>query len=248
MCCDNPRRLQEATNQLNRYAFRHAVPILLAPPEAGENDLRNASGFFVRLPAGLYLGTAWHVVQHWIERRAEGVPLLFQVSDDVVLDPEACMAWRDEEHDIVFMHITEEQIARTNTSVCEPLPSWPPDHPTADSDLFVSGFPAQLRLRDGLREVHFRSFCAHLVVQQVDGRSAACALEQDYLTDIDGNMTPVGELDLGGMSGGPAFLVGNIAYPLVALVSEFALGVIRLQTLSHVDGLGQVARGTRPVP
>ncbi len=93
--------------------------------------MRNASGFSLRLPGGLYLGTAWHVVEHWINRRAQDVPVLLQLADTVAIDPQASIAWRDEVNDIVFMRVTAEQVARCNALVCEPLPDWPPPHPMA---------------------------------------------------------------------------------------------------------------------
>lgn len=43
-------------------------------------------------------------------------------------------------------------------------------------------------------------------------------LDQDYLTEFLGNRNPVAAFDLSGMSGGPAFLIGELAYPVVALL------------------------------
>ncbi len=235
-----PRRLLDAEDQLNRYAYRHVVPILLAPPAAPEGGMHNASGFLLRLPNGVYLGTAWHVVQHWIDQRARGAQVLFQLSDTVAINPQDSLAWHDAPNDLAFMRLTDRQAAGVDASICEPLPLWPPVHPTADSDLFISGFPGQIRQREGDRDVNFRSFTAHLIIQEVRDRYLGCVLDQDYLTDVDGNRIATADLNLGGMSGAPAFLLGQLAYPVVAIVTDCALGVIRLATLSHVDGLGRV--------
>ena len=88
----------------------------------------------------------------------------------------------------------------------------------------------------------FRSFTAHLVVQEVRDYEVVCALDRETVRDVDGNEIRAGELDPGGLSGAPAFLVGALAYPLVALVKEdirfldeSGVGILRLATLSHVD-------------
>lgn len=231
---DGQRRLDAAAGQLRRYAFRHAVPIVIAPRNAPPGGLRSATGFFVRLNGSVFLVTAWHVVEHWIGRRGEREQVLFQV-DTFSIDPEAGIAWRDQVNDLVFIRVTEQQARATRTSVCEPLPHWPPIHPLANSDVIFVGYPGQLRVREGQRDVLFRSLSAHLVVEEARPNFVLCAFDDRAFTAEDGTQIAVANLDLGGMSGGPVFLVGRLAYPVVALVSECAGPYIRLATLSHCE-------------
>lgn len=236
---DPLHRLRHAAEQLSRMVYRHTTAVLLAPPDAPDGRMRNGSGFVLRVDGQHYLGTAWHVVEEWHRRRSAGEPILFQVGD-AGLDPSTALAWNDQPSDVAFLRLSAEQAAAVDVSICEPMPNWPPAHPAPNSDVFVCGFPGQLRDRIGRRDVEFRSFAAHLIVEEVRDRFVLCGLDRDVLVDVDGVDVLRSDLDLGGMSGGPAFLLGQLSYPLVALVSEFSqlnesLGLIRLATLSHVD-------------
>lgn len=153
MCNREPQRLRDAADQLNRYAFRHATPILIAPPGAAPDDIRSASGFLLRLGHHTYLGTAWHVVQYWIGRLAQDSHVLFQVGG-ASFAPDS-IAWRDEANDLVLLHVSDDERDRIDASVCEPLPAWPPAHLAAGNDLFVCGFPRQLRQHLGPQDLNF---------------------------------------------------------------------------------------------
>jgi hypothetical protein len=73
---------------------------------------------------------------------------------------------------------------------------------------------------------------ARLEVGEVRERSVLCSLERD-------------DLDLGGMSGGPVMLVGNLIHPIVGIVPRVSprvserpgAGRIRITTLAHVHDL-----------
>lgn len=230
------QRLLQAANQLNRYVYRYAVPILVAPRNAPIGGIRSATGFFVRLPAGIFLVTAWHVVEHWIGRRGEPQPVLFQVGDHVAIEPDALIAWDDRASDVVFIRMTEQQARTVDVWVCEPFPRWPPVHPINGASVFMAGYPGQFRLHDGGRDVLFRNLSAHLVVEETRPNFVVCAFDgAAVFTAEDGTQIPIADIDIAGMSGGPVIFVGQWAYPIVALVSECMGPIIRLATLSHCD-------------
>jgi hypothetical protein len=199
--------------------------------------MQNASGFLLRLHDRLYVGTAWHVVGTWLGRRDSGEAPTFQVGS-VELNPTECLGWSDETADIAFLHMAPDRQQLIEASICEPQPDWPPPPLVPNNDVIVSGFPEALRISVG-REVDARSLQAHLVVEDVNRSVAVCRHAADgYPTDRNGELVPLERKNLSGWSGSPCFLVGHLAYPLVAIVKEHAFDHVFLSMLSGVDGLG----------
>lgn len=212
-------------------------PILIAPRNAPQGGLRSATGFFVRLPGGMFLVTAWHVVEYWIGRRGEAQPVLFQVGDHVAIDPEARTAWVDRLADVVFIRMTEQQVRTVpNTWVCDPFPQWPPVHPIPGASVFIAGYPGQFRYHDGGRDVLFRNLSAHVVVEETRPNLVVCAFDgAAVFTAEDGTQIPIADIDIAGMSGGPVIFVSQWSYPVVGLVSQCIGQIVQIATLSHCD-------------
>ena len=60
--------------------------------------------------------------------------------------------------------------------------------------------------------------------------------EREQLISSDDRVIPPAGTDLGGMSGGPVFLVQDLPYPLVGLISEYSseFELMRIVTLGHL--------------
>ena len=137
---------------------------------------------------------------------------------------------------IVFLAITAEQLNGIDISVYEPLTGWPPPHPKKGSYVLVVGFPAILREQPRQDRLDFNSLSAMLQITAVAERHIVCQFERAHWVSYNPNGVPSPGTDLGGMSGGPVFSVGNLAFPLVGLVSEFSrdFELLYIKTLSHV--------------
>ena len=220
---------------MTKLVFSYAAAINVSPPPSVGGKINNGSGFVLRLDHGLYLVTAWHVVKFWLDRVGAGEKVLFQVRD-ALLVPSERIVWRDEENDIAFLDLRPEEVEKVNIHVCEPIAGWPPPHPPQGSYVLVSGFPAVIRKRPQPANVEFNALSSMLPVTSSRERHVVCQVERDDLVSFDEHGVPPPGTDLGGMSGGPALLVGKLSYPVVGLISEFSKDyeLLYIRTLSHV--------------
>ena len=223
-----------AGEQMTKFVFRHAAAVIVSPPPSTGRAVNNGSGFVVALKGRYYLGTAWHVVEHWLERVSLGEQVLFQVGD-ALLEPRESIAWKDEENDLVFLRLTEQEQEQIGVSVCEAVRGWPPSHPSEGSYVLVSGFPAIIRQRQGQQRVFFNALSTLAQVTSVGESHMVCQFTREHWVSFDMNGVPPPGTDLGGMSGGPVLLVESLSYPLVGAVSEFqqSFELLYIKTLSH---------------
>jgi hypothetical protein len=228
-------------DQLSRLAFSYAAGVLLAPPDApmvpDASAMFSGSGFVLKLERGCFLCTAWHVVEHWLKRRADGERVLFQVGE-VGLNARERLAWKDDGDDLAFLHLLPEELSRIGVQPYEPS-VWPPPQPQVGQYVVIAGYPGVTRERESRRDVVFRSFTARLEVAGVRDRYVLCSLDRDYWEEIRNADDPPSGLDLGGMSGGPVMLVGTLSHPIVGVVSQVSempgFGLMRISTLAHVN-------------
>lgn len=229
------RRILDAGLLMTQMAYRHAGAVIIGLPPSRNPVLSNGSCFILKLRGCYYLGTAWHVVASYLKRRSGGEPVLFEVRD-ASLHPERSVVWKDEENDIVFLSLSHAELQRIGLSICEPLMGWPPPHPQAKSYVLVSGFPAVIRERVTRERVDFHALSTLLQVTTVGERHIVCQFEREHWITYNHRGVPPRGTELSGMSGGPVFLVGNLAYPLVAMVSGFSANfeLLYIKTLSHL--------------
>lgn len=226
-------RVIKAGSAMTHLVFRHAVPILISPPPGRFGVVTNGSGFLLRIKDATFLGTAWHVVQRWIERTGEGEALVFQIGK-VSLNPNDRIAWKDEENDVVLFRVSLPEARQIGISVCEPVPKWPPPHPRVGAYVLTSGFPGKARAHPAADQVEFGALSTMLQVTAAGDRYVVCQFHREHWIGDGRDIPPPGS-DLGGISGGPALLVQNLVYPLVGVLSEFSttFELLYIKTLSH---------------
>ena len=229
------RRILDAALHMTQMAYRHAASTILSPPPHQGGAMRNGTSFVLKLDDRFYLGTAWHIVDYWLKSVNKDAQFIFQVGD-VLLDPSNAIAWKDLENDIVFLHLTPDEAQQTRVSFCEPILGWPPPHPNEGDYVLISGFPAVMRERFSAKHVDFPALSTMLQVSSVSGRHMVCQFEREHWISFDPSGFPPPGTDLGGMSGAPVFAVGNLAYPLIGVVSEFSSDyeLLYMKTLSHL--------------
>lgn len=233
---DEQHRVRRSASEMSRFALRHCASIIIAPPpQSSAGHTNTASGFVVEIEQGCYVGTALHVVESWLSRTRNGERLLFQVGS-ADLPPSERLVWTDLDGDLAFLRVDSEDVDRIGVLPCEALRGWPPPKPMADDSLVVAGYPGSERRHVDSESVEFGSCAALLSVTSVSDKHVSCQFERDRWMSTEGTDLPPVGADLAGMSGGPAFLVQDVSYPLVGVVAEqLCLGeIVRIRTLAHL--------------
>jgi len=86
---------------MTRHAYRHAAAIIIGAPAWRGTAIRNGSAFVVEQDGAHFLGTAWHVIAHWLKIRNRVKDLLFQIGD-ALIDPGQSLVWKDGHADMLF--------------------------------------------------------------------------------------------------------------------------------------------------
>jgi hypothetical protein len=227
-------RVLTAGSAMTHFVFARTAAVLLSAPIGQTRFVRSGSGFVLRLPDHDYLGTAWHVVKEWYDATKTGDRIVFQIGR-VALNPDERLAWKDERNDIAFLRLSSGEAHQIGIQPCEPLFGWPPPHAEAGSYLLLSGYPGIERVRPADDEFDFGAFSTLLQVTASRENYVVCQFQREHWISEGRDIPPPGT-NLGGMSGGPALLVNNLAYPLIGLISEFSAGyeLLYVKTLSHV--------------
>ncbi len=226
--------------QMVRLAQHCAVPIIFAPPLRIGGKLNGATGCVLQLGSVSFVVTASHVLREYQDRLRLGEVLNWQVGALPPFDPLPRVAWRDENRDIVFLRVTEEEAKATggvSSCVVSPSTGWPPRAPEVGQIVLVSGYPKALREVDASGWIGAGPYSGMFRVTRTGDGYFYCQIEQKDLISFDGGPLPAPGSDVGGVSGGPALLVGTIVYPLVGVVTEHSrhFDLLRIATLDSVD-------------
>ena len=208
-----------ATVQL---AYERVVPIVIsAPPSSSApSELRSASGFFVEISNQMYLGTAYHVWQHFQRRHRAGEVVVFQAGQ-LTIKPDVDGIQDDERRDVIFIPVDAEEARRSGQTVSSASLGWPPPAPAVGSFVVFSGCPETHRERDSRHHVGFGCFSSIMRVTDVTDQELVCEFERGtWIWDGPNDPPPPGA-DLSGMSGGPVFALGELAIPVVGLIRRF---------------------------
>jgi hypothetical protein len=102
--------------------------------------------------------------------------------------------------------------------------------------VLISGYPAVFRRQSARGEIEFNSLSTMLQVTEPHDEYVVCQFLREHWVSYDGKGVPAPGTDLGGISGAPVLLVGNLDYPLVAAVSEFShdFDLLYLRPLTRV--------------
>jgi hypothetical protein len=134
------------------------------------------------------------------------------------------------------LRIDKSDVARIGITPCEPVTGWPPPKPAIGDRLLFAGYPGQLREHEEDNVMDFGSFTGLLSATSVRERHVLVQFKREHLISNDGRELPPVGADFGGMSGGPVFLVRNLMYPLVGVITEHnsAFELMRMATLNHL--------------
>jgi hypothetical protein len=159
---------------------RKTTSILISPPAGTPGQLHNSSGFVLSLRGAFYLGTAWHVLEHWKKRYSQGEDLIFQVGHFCLTPSDSRIAWKDQGNDVVFLCVTTKEVAKIGVDPCEPMYGWPPPRPVENDYLLLGGFPGQWRARASENDLIFGAIVTRSQITSVGETHVTCQFNREY--------------------------------------------------------------------
>lgn len=193
------------------------------PMTLGKID--GASGCILRLDSGLFLVTAEHVLACYEKRTNDGERLNWQIGKLPPVDPLSRIVWRDKRDDrslmpyrptdIVLLRLSEKEAIEACSEariVSTPI-EWPPPTLTVGELLVLAGYPNQLRTED-LQGTMNREACGLVFqVTAINDGYCKCQFAYEDVIDFGGRLKgpDLGTVNLGGMSGCPAFVLSSSA-------------------------------------
>lgn len=241
---DERKQYRKAALQMIRLVEGYSIPIIFAPPVSMGGIVNGATGCILELGGRHFLLTASHVLGGYERRKGDGEQLNFQLGAMPPFDPLPRIAWRSSERDLVFLRLTKDEAEtawRTNSRITPILNGWPPPSPIPGQVVLVAGFPAPLRNVD-VGAIGSGPLGAMFRVCNVRDGYCDCQIEDRDLVNFRDGPLPPPDADMGGLSGGPVFVMGTISYPLVGVVTEvctMSFAEFRLLRIATLDGIAE---------
>jgi hypothetical protein len=227
------------SQQMVGFARDHAVPIMIAPPLSIGGEVKGATGCVLQLRTGTHVATASHVLAGYEKRVRKGESVNWQVGKLLPFDPIPRIAWRDDRKDTVFLRLLEDELRTIGPCNIWKPPQWPPVVPQVGQILLVAGHPGALReVRSDM--IGAGPFSALFRVTTVGEDYGTCQIEHKDLVSFNGTPPPPPGTDMGGISGGPVFLLDSIPQ-LIGVITDLGymqfadLELLRIATLKSVD-------------
>lgn len=238
---DQKAQYVKISRQMLRLTQQYSVPIIYGTPlGGGQGIVKGATGCVLKLRGGTFLTTASHVLAGYEKRISEGQALIWQVGKLRPFDPLQRVAWRDAKKDIVFLRLRQDEVESIGPVTIYVPPQWPPPSPQVGQIVVVAGFPGDLREVDRSGWIGAGPFSAVFRVTTTGDDYCTCRIEQKELISFTDNPPPVPGTDMGGISGGPVLLIGELSYPLVGIITDLGymdfadLELLRIATLENV--------------
>ena len=230
-----------AQHELNRHAQRHALAIIIARPPSHGGPINTASGCILNHSNRHYLLTANHVLSAFERQVSEDQSVRWQVSfptgpdKHLIFDPRERNVCRDVTEDVAAIELTGDEVTRMGASVCSVPLGWPPPGLVPGDFIVLAGYPRMYREQQG-RQISFPALAAVCEVTTTGTYHLVWQWERERIVNITGPEVPTPGSDLGGMSGGPVFLLRELVYPLVGVITDFSQAWDLLR-VSHLRAL-----------
>jgi hypothetical protein len=255
MTCDDPEKIEEAKRlaagplgeKLAKYPllFSKAAFFGERPAKHKSTYVRNGTVTLVDFGTGPIAITCAHVISDYRKLLKTNERALFQLGN-VEFDPLSQLIAEDKRLDLATIRLTPTQakaITREGEiGACffQPV-SWPPPSLSEGDFIAFGGFPGRWRERRAFDKLVFPSFSSGACrVASVAEDRFACQFERDYwVTAFDIDKREDLE-DLGGLSGGPAFIHRGLYWDFAGVIYEFSndydIMLLRPAHLFNPDG------------
>lgn len=211
--------------------------------------VKNGSATLLNLESGPIAVTCAHVLSGFRELRASSGEALFQFGN-VVLNPLNQIIDEDPDLDLATIGLSVEQARRIqkdglfDCSFFTPV-TWPPPPVTAGSVVALGGYPGCWRDSLSSNEIDFLAYSIGATgVTSVSETHFACQFNRDqwqwsYRAEGLGDVR-----DIGGLSGGPAFVARSLHFDLAGFIYEFnqPYDILFLRPAHLIDARGHIRR------
>jgi hypothetical protein len=232
-------RIRDSSLQLARLAWQYTTPVIIASEGDSDQEINTASGFVIELDGKTYLGTAAHVIESY-RKRLERSRYTYIQAAALGIDAVDRIAYCSVDTDVAFVDLTGLDIERTESLVYRPLGAWPPARPAPGDGIQFCGFPKAFRVFLDAGEIDFGELPGFGAVTTAGANYCTCKIERDDVIGLGASLELPPATAFGGLSGGPVLQFGNLAYPIVGLISDVSesFDIIRFATLENVPTFG----------
>lgn len=205
---------------VGQEVVRHCAQVLIGPPISAVSSapINHASAVQFTLGNGTYVATAAHVVEQF-EKRKLTEDLRFQVGN-VVLRPEERIVYRNADHDVAILRLESRERADIAASIWSP-PMWPPTQVLDDDYVAFAGYPTEYRLQPGPSAVILHPIGGLMRVGSASDRRVVSPMDRSKLVAARGLGLPQRGANMGGMSGGPVFVLRDWKPELIGVITDF---------------------------
>jgi hypothetical protein len=228
---------QEAAGPLGRemtkfpLRFAKAVFFENLPDVKSGHTVNNGTVTLVDLGSGQMAITCSHVLDGYRERLKENNKVLFRIGK-VILNPLEHLIDESPELDLATINLREININEISlgkeigTSFFDPV-TWPPSDVKVGDYIAFGGFPGKLREQTSSGDLIFGSLSnGASEVSSVNYEYFICQFEREYWVESLGIESEKDLHELGGISGGPVFLMrennGIMSYEFVGIIYQFS--------------------------
>lgn len=233
---DEQSRYRTVGRHMVGLARDHAVPIILAPSPKIGGEINGATGTVLELKGEYFVVTSHHVLEDYEKRRQSGERINFQVGHLPPFDPLPRIAWRDSAKDTLLLNLSADEARQVGSRIASASMGWPPPAPEVGQLVLIAGYPKVLRAVVAQGKIEAGPLSAMFRVTTTGEGYFICQIQQEGLISFDEELPlPNASMDIGGLSGGPALLVGEMAYPLVGVISQYhaSFALLRIATLEN---------------
>ena len=235
--------------QVAKFPMRFAKAVIIGERPSPERPIKVSTGTatLVQLPVGVVAITCEHVVCQALASRAQHPATLFQLGNSAI-ELERQLIDQNHDRDIATILIDEEQLEEIlggdeiGSDVFAPK-TWPPPRPTLQDCVTFGGFPGVLREIKSFQDLIFGTWsCAISQVHSSSERQFATHFERKQWERAYGDPILMNLAVLGGMSGGPAFVLREMHWDLVGIVKEYheAFDIVFFASLASVRADGTI--------
>ena len=215
--------------QMGKFPLRFAKAAFFGerPSRKGTTHVSNGTLTLVDLGEGPMAITCSHVISGYRDMKEKFGNVVFQIGN-VDFDPLSQLIAEDAPLDLATIALKHEQIGaitadgEIGSCVFRPV-AWPPPALSPGEFIAFGGFPGRLRERPSHDEVVFPSWSSGgSVVASVSEDRFSCQFEREFWVASFGAKHHMELRDLGGLSGGPAFIHRGLYWDFVGVIYEFS--------------------------
>lgn len=214
--------VRAVATQMHRLAYNYVVPVSITDSviSASPSSLNSGSASTVRAGNSVFALTANHVIEKLEKRRERGEDVDLFLHNLGIPIPER-IHWRSAESDLALLRLTPAEVTELDRWVYD-LP--PPENipvPPKGAYILAVGFPKYFRDSEDPTELCYGAHGMILRITTTGLDRLQCKFERDQWISDDPTLVPKPGTHLGGMSGGPVLLVGQLHFPFVGVLQEF---------------------------